>query len=478
MSSIKNKAVKGVFWSFIDKALGQTVTLLVIVVLARELTPSDFGLVGMLAIFIAISEAFINGGFVSALIQKQNRKERDFSTVFISNIVISCLLYILLYFFSPYIASFYGQPQLTELARVIFCSLILNALYVTKETRLVIGLRFKVISLINITSLIISSICAVALAFGDFGVWALVLQSIIRSALMAGMYFIIVREREKLVFSTESFNTLFSFGSKILIQSIISKLVNNLYPLFIGRVFSAHAVGNFMYGQRITSIVSNTISNITQRVTFPLLSSIQDERDKLLSVYKKIIMLVAFVTFPVMCGLALIAEPFVKVFLTEKWLEAVPIIQWLCLATMLTPIGVANLNILNAIGSSDRFLKASLISLGIGLLILFISVDYGFEALVIGRFITALCGYFVNSYYPGVLFGYGAFKQISDLSPIIVITAFMSFGVYSVQIEDPIFDLIFSILVGAGVYISLSYFGNLQAFNDIKSLFKTSQHKK
>jgi teichuronic acid exporter len=478
--NLKEKAIKGIAWSLIEKLLTQLITFGVVILLARELSPSDFGLVGMLAIFLAVADSLINSGFSSALIQKQNRSEIDYSTVFYLNMGISIFIYISLFITAPIISDFYKAPELTELSRVLFLILIINALCLVPNTILTVELKFKTKSKVNVIALVISSIFAIWGGLNGFGVWTIVLQSIIRSLSTLFLLCIFCKWLPLFVFSIDSFRKLFNFGSKLLIAGLVATIVNNLYGLLIGRYFNAQSVGYFMQGQRITTIISGTISKVLQGVTYPIMASVQEDRVRLISIYKRVIGMTVFITFPTMIGLALIAESFVILLLTEKWLQTVPIIQWLCLATMFMPISALNMNILIATGRSDLFLKVDLSKLPINLILLFITVPFGIEVVAMGQVVSRMLAFFINTYYPGKLYGYGPVEQLKDMLPILVSTTIMALVLWIIQIDDPLHHIICSIIVGPIIYLFFTFLFKVSALADLLNIYndarKTSSH--
>lgn len=472
-SNLKSKAVTGIIWTLFDKVFSQVLSFVVIIILARELTPQDFGLVGMLAIFVLVAESLINSGFSQALIQKQDRSELDFSTVFCINLALALVLYLMLFVSSPIIASFYNSPLLEELSQYLFLVLIFNALCIVPRTKLNIALNFKLLAKVNFTSLIISSGVAIYAAINGCGVWSLVYQQLARSfATMLLLYFLNYW-RPSLVFSQVSFKNLFGFGSKLLIAGVLATIVNNLYALLIGRYFGAKDVGYYMQGQKISSILAGTVNSALQGVTFPVMTSVQHDRARLLDIYKRVVEMTAFVVFPVMIGFTFIAEPFVHLFLTEKWLPAVPIIQWLCLAAMLVPLNALHLNILNVIGRSDLFLKTDIIKLPINLVALYIALPYGIEGVVVGQFITRILAFIINSYYPGQLLGYGLWPQVKDLLPIIAISVGLALVLSLVNIDDHFLGMISTMIIGFLAYFIMALTIKVSAMSEIVNLVKS-----
>lgn len=457
----------GILWSLLDKLLTHVISFLVVIFLARELSPVDFGLVGMLAIFVSVAEMLINGGFSSALIQKKDKVDVDYNTVFYINLGVSIFLYIVLFFFSPVIADFYNVQELTLISRVLFVSLLINALSLVPNTKLTIELNFKAKSKINLFALAISSIFSIYFALAGYGVWTLVFQVLIRSTLTLLGTFYVCNWKPKLNFSKDSFDQLFGFGSKLLFTGIIATVVNNLYSLLIGKYFSAKDVGYFTQGKGLAEILAGLVTSVLQSTTYPIMTAVQDDKERLLSIYKRVLNMTAFITLPVMVGFAMISNEFVIVFLTEKWLPAVPVIQWLCLAMMFLPISSLNLSILLATGRSDLFLKVDLSKLPLNLSVLILTIPIGIEAVVIGKFITMLVAFLMNTYYPGKLYGYGVFEQLKDMLPVIFSTVAMAFGLWLIDINVPLYDLMVSIPTGAIIYLAASYIQKVESLKEL-----------
>jgi len=466
-SNLKRKAVRGVMWTLADKVLSQLITFIVVILLARKLAPEDFGLIGMLAIFLLVAESLINSGFSQALIQKKNRAGRDYSTVFITNLVLSIFLYAALSCGSPYIAEFYNSPELEKIAKFSFLVLIINALCIVPDTKLAIELNFKAKAKVNFISNVLASILALYMAYAGYGVWAIVAQQIARAVSRAVLLYSVSRWKPSAKFSKSSFLGLFGFGSNLLIAGIVATIVNNLQALLIGKYFGAKDVGYYMQGQRLSAILAGTVTTSIQGVTYPIMTSLQDDQDRLIKIYKKVVAMTAFISFPVMIGMAIIAEPFVRVFLTDKWLPAVPVIQWLCLASALMPINGVHLNILNAVGRSDLFLKVDLIKLPINLAALMLAIPYGIEGVAIGLCVSRVIAFFINAYYPKKLYGYGAIKQLHDLLPIIVCLFPMVVISKVVNIDSDVLQLIFLISFSTLSYSLMAYLLKVSSFFDL-----------
>jgi len=470
--SLKQKTYKGFFWSFIERFLIQFIPFVLGIILARILFPSDYGLIGMMAIFIAISRIFIDSGLANALVQKQNRTEEDFSTVFYFNIIVCLVFYLLAFIGAPYISAFYHAPELKQIIRVFFISLLIDAFSSVPLTKLRIALDFKKKAFCNLFAVTISGIVGVWMAYSGYGVWSLVAQTIVNSLVTLIMLTVMVRWKPLPVFSKSSFKQLFGFGSKLLGAMLLDTVVDNLYTFLLGHFFSKKDVGFYMRGLQVPIVVAGTLTSILENVTYPVLSSIQDQKEMLIAVYRRLIRMVSFLIVPAMFGLAFISESFVHYFLTEKWMPAVVLMQWVCFARIITPINLLNMSLLNAIGRSDLYLKINLIRFPITITILIIAIPLGLKAVVIGQFIMSIIGFFINSSMSGKLFGYGAFAQIKDMFPAILSSAIMlaALALSLSGIHHDLIKMIASLFVGSASYILVSSMLKTEEIKEIHTL--------
>lgn len=471
--SLKNKAIFGAIWVLFDKIINQAGSFVLLIYLSQILSPSDFGLIAMLTIFLAVAQSLIDSGFSQALIQKSTKVTvDDLSTVFYVNLLASILLYFLLYALAPSIAIFYNQPELTLLSRVLFVVVIINALSLVPKTKLSIAIDFKTQGLINSVAMIASTIVAVYMVRDDFGYWSLVGMNLSKALINSILLIIFSRWYPKWVFSIESFKLLFSFGSKLMFAGVISTIVQNLYTILIGRYFNPTQVGYFQQGYNYTNILSNTLSSIVQGVTYPVMTSIQKDKNRLVQMYIKVMGMVTFLTFPVFVGFAAIAEEFVLIFLGEKWSPIVPILIILSFARVISPISSLNMNILNARGRSDLFLKADLIKIPVIIIALFIAIPFGIVAVAMAQLFSVVISFFINTYYPGKLFNFGAKQQLIQASPIIIASIIMYLAVSLVELDSLSLQLVIKTMVGVFVYILTCWCLNVRALKEIILIMK------
>lgn len=471
-SSLKSKAAKGMAWSAFGTFSTQGISFVIGIILARLLMPADYGLIGMLAIFFAVSQLFVESGFSSALIQKIDRTETDYSTIFYFNLLVSFALYLVLFFTAPLIAQFYNTPELTLLTRVLSLNILISALAIVQQARLKILLDFKTPAIITMISVAISGVLGVTLAYSGYGVWALVVQSLSATGIRTVLLFLFNKWIPKLVFSIFSLKQLFGYSSKLLAAGLVATIVNNLYSILIGKIFSPRDLGYYTRAKQFPELLSTTITSILQGVTFPILASLQNDRDRMVSVYGRLMRITVFFVIPLLTLFALLAEPFIRLFLTEKWMPVVPLIQWLCFARMITPVSALNMNILNAIGRSDLFFKVDISKLPLAIIVMIITVPLGLKAVVIGHFCTTLISFFINTYYPGKIFGYGAMRQIKEMKTVVIATLIMSTSVFGIThfLSGDFIQLLAGSVLGIITYLLSAYLLKIEELNEVKKM--------
>ena len=474
MSVNNSSVIKGVFWSFADKFASQGVQFIIGLLIARILMPSDFGLIAMISIFIAIAQTVIDSGFASALIQKQDRTEADYNTVFCFNLITSILIYGILYVSAPFIASFYNEPHLDAIIKVINLCLIINALSITSQTRLTIDLNFKPLAIISIVSVICGGGIALIMALRGAGVWALVSQQITSSAVKTILFWITASKRVTFDFSKESFKSLFSFGSKLLLSSILHTIYMNLYSLVIGKRYQATDVG---YYTRATSIAQFSVVNLMTvfgKVFYPAQCKIQNEQQQLVESFKQYMRVACLVIFPLSTIVAGVTYPLIELVLTEKWLPSAPLLQILCIAYMFYPIMFVNNNIITVKGRSDYFLKAEIIKKTIAIIILLGTLPLGLVWICWGLVVYSIIDTIIIIHYTKKVINIGYLTQFKLTLPIAIIAIVSGIVALSATI---IFDqlwlqLFLGIFLGVGVYIFLSFLTGVEEFKKIINLIK------
>lgn len=415
--NLKEKTVKGVGWSAADAFLGHGVTFVVSIVLARILTPDDYGLIGIVTIFTLVSQSLINAGFTSALIRKKDATEDDFNTVFIVNLGISLLLYIIIFFASPAIAHFFNRWELVSLIRVTSLCMIIAALALVQQTRLTKRIDFKSLTIITISASVSSGLIGIILALLGFGVWALVAQQVSLQVIKTIGLWIVNKWIPKLRFSVESFKELFGFGWKIMLSSLLDTVWKELYQVVVGKFYSPATLGQYTRSKQFSTLFSRNLTTIIQRVTYPVLSNIQDEKERMISAYRRIIKTTMFITAISMFFLGAVSEPLLYCLIGPKWHEAATYLPLICISGSLYPLHAINLNMLQVQGRSDLFLGLEIFKKCVGLIPLLVCIFYGVLPMLFVNLFTGLFNYFLNSYFPGKLLGYSSLMQLRDVAP-------------------------------------------------------------
>lgn len=480
-TELKQKTKIGMLWNVIEKFAIQVISFILNIILARLLTPNDYGVIGMLTIFISFSNIFIDSGFSRALIQKQDRSEEDFTTVLFFNFVMSCVLYIILFFSSPAIAKFYRTPELLSLQRVFFVVIILNSLSVVQNAQLQIKVDFKKIAIINSLSTILSGVLGVIAAYNGIGPWTLVVQTLSKSLITALLFWIIGHWIPKTGFSFKSFKLLFGFGSKLLLSGFLSMIADNIYKLFIGKIYTSESLGYYTRATQFPDLTSGTANSVLNTVTFPLMSALQNKTEDLVTTFKRLIKITSMIVFPAMAGLAVLSKPIVLVLLGEKWAFSAELLFWLSLASIFAAHNALNMNLLNAIGRSDLFLKVDLVKYPFMFAMMAICFPISLKAVVIGRAVTAIIYYFINTFMIGRLYSFGFFKQLACSWKYILSTVVMALIVAVVNyfISSNLVSLILGIAVGVIVYVFMLILLKDEEFNNmgLKILNKVFKRK-
>ena len=471
--SLKNRAVHGAKWSFIDNISNSGVTFLVGLILARLLTPAEYGIMAMIAIFIAVSNSIVDSGFSNALIRKVRIEKVDYNTVFVFNLIVSIVLYILLYASAPAISLFFKEPVLTNVLRVIGLILIVNALGIIPRTILVRGIDFKTQTKVSIISSVSSGLVGVGMAIVGFGVWSLVWQQLSRQMLNSLFLWIFCKWMPQWEFSVKSFKEMFGFGYKLLLSGLLDTLYKNVYYVVIGRCYSSAQLGQYTRAEQFNTIFSSNLTSIVQRVSYPVLSSIQEEPERLREAYRQIIKTTMLVTFAM-------AKPLIIILIGEKWLPAVSFLQIICFSGMLYPLHAINLNILQVKGRSDLFLKLEIIKKTIAVFPILIGIFYGIEYMLWGSVLTSFIAYFLNSHYSADLIRYSTIEQIKDVLPVFAVSLTIAAVMWlfslldiSVYIQLPI-QIIVGLTLAFAVYERL----RLPEYLEVKRLGLSALHKK
>ncbi len=434
--SLRHKTIHGVGWSFIDNISSSGITFLVGLVLARLLTPEEYGVMAMIAIFIAISNSIIDSGFSNALIRKTRIERVDYNTVFYFNLTVSVLIYVILYLAAPAISIFFKESVLLEVIRVIGWVLIINALAIIPRTQFVRNVDFKTQTKVSLVSSISSGVIGIGMALGGMGVWSLVGQQLSRQFLNTLFLWIYSKWHPVWEFSTKSFKELFGFGSKLLFSGLLDTIYKNIYYIVIGRFYTSAQLGQYTRAEQFNMIFSSNLTSVVQRVSYPVLSSIQEESERLREAYRKVIKITMLITFACMLGLAAVAKPLILILIGEKWLPAIYFLQIICFSGMLYPLHAINLNILQVKGRSDLFLKLEIIKKIIAVGPIVVGIAYGIEYMLWGSVAISFIAYFLNSYYSAGLIDYPTIDQLKDILPTFLTSLTVAFIMWCVSLLD------------------------------------------
>lgn len=475
--SLKKQAVSGMVWTFSQQFGNQIIYFVISLLLARLLSPSDFGTIAMFTVIISISSALVDGGMASSLVRTQNVNDTDLSTVFWFNVITACILYIILFISAPYIASFYKLEILTSVIRVYGIMLIIKSFTTVQAIRFVKSLDFKTSFIIQLPSLIIGGSIGILLAYKGFGVWSLVIFPLIQSLVSTIQYWFYSDWRPSLLFDKEKFKYHFKFGYKMTLSSLLDTIFNNVYTIIIGKMFSPAQLGYYNRADNLKQLPVTNLSAALNKVTFPLFAKLSHDNIKLKEVYKKLMKVVIFIIAPILCISIVIAEPLIRFLLTEKWLPAVPYFKILALTGILYPIHAYNLNILMIKGKSNLFLKLEVIKKILVSVILVISLQYGIFGILWGQVIFSIVAFFINTHYTGKILNYGSVKQILDLLPTLVLCSMIAILFYFLDMHffENITDFLRLLMITSGytfVYLALTYILKFNEITYIKDLLK------
>jgi len=473
-TDLKRKTINGFFWGSLESVFSQGLGFIFGIFLAHLLSPQEFGLLGMITIFISVAQVFVDSGLSQALIRKQNCTDVDYSTVFWTNISIGILAYLIIWIFSPLIASFFGKPELVKLTRVVALAIIIGSFTLIQQTILTKNVDFKALTKISTTGTLISGVISIGMAFLGFGVWSLVWRTIINQVVRSLLTWRYNKWLPKRTFSNASFKELMGFGSNILFISVIAAAFKNFYNLIIGKNYSDKILGYYTNADQYSSIPSNTITSITNKVSFPVLSSLQDDNGKLRASSKKLIQTIMYISFFVMFGLAAVAQALFAILFGEKWLPAIGFFQVLCIAYSISPMHAINQNIMKIKGRSDLFLKTEVIKYIIFVPFIALGIIFGLKTLIIGIALFYWISYYINAMYAVHLIQYSFMQQCKDFFPVLMICLVPAFMAWSLQFLLPLGNISLLFIQGAvyvGIVIGLTILFRISAYFEMKQIF-------
>jgi O-antigen/teichoic acid export membrane protein len=440
--------VTGIIWTFFEQISTVGIQTITTLILAWFLLPEDFGLIAMISVFFAICHTLVDSGFSQALVRKKEVSKTDYSTVFYTNLALGILTYALLFVSANFISSFYNEPQLVVLVRIMGLTVIINSFQLVQVSDLNRKLNFKMQFRVNLPSTIFSVIVAISMAVMGFGVWSLVAQMLTSSFVSTALYWTINKWRPSKDFSVESLNEMFTFGSKLLASGLLNTAFDNMYILIIGKSFSALLVGYYSLAERIQKLVVTQLSDVVQKVTYPALSTIQDDNIALKEFYRKIIQVVTYIVFPSMIALAVLAKPLISLTFKENWLPTVPYLQLLCVVGLLYPLHAINLNILKVKGRSDLFFYLEIVKKIMIIIIVLISVRFGIFGILIGQIVGSVLAYIPNSYFSIKLIDYSVMEQLEDFIYTLLLAVTMGIFMYAVGLVLQLGGFAYFLVIG------------------------------
>ena len=474
--SLKRKALTGIIWTFVQQFSLQGVGFLVSIILARLLMPKEFGLIAMISVFISLGNILINSGMSQSLLRTQDLDNDDYSSVFYFNLFLSILIYLIVFFLAPYISDFYKQEILIDIIRVYSITFFINAFSVIQVAKLTKQLKFKLQAFISIPSVMLSSFIGVYLAYSGYGVWSLVFSTLSQSLISTILLWYFGKWTPCLSIKYDKIKKHWNFGYKLLFSGLLDTISNNVYSIIVGKFFAITQVGYYQRAETLKQFPISNIILIIDKVTYPILASIQDEDQRLKFVYSIILQMVLFIIAPMLIFSAVLAEPIFRFLFTDKWLPAVPYFQVLCVNGILYPIHAYNLNILSVKGRSDLFLKLEIIKTIILILIIIISFQWGIYGLLFGGIVSSTLAFFVNTYYTNKLIAYSAIDQIKDLFPIVLLAAVIGFFISIIDnshiwfLNQDFNRILFGLTFGVSMFLIVAFLLKFKALNEFKQI--------
>lgn len=470
--SLKEKTIKGTAWSAADAFLGQGVTFIVGLVLARLLSPAEYGLIGIITIFTTILSGFVDCGFSNSLIRKKDTSNDDYNTMFIVNLAMSVTMYAILFVGAPWIADFFEREELTTLTRVTGLILIIQALSIVQNTILTKRIDFKTKTKASFIAAVSSGIIGISMAYRGFGVWSLVAQMISNQVISTLCLWFFNKWLPLFKFNRESFGYMWGFGWKLMLSGFLDRTWGQLYQIVVGKCYTPETLGQYTRAKLFSQIFSQNFTSIISRVTYPALAEIQDDKQRLKEGYRKIIKLSMFVSAVCMISLAAVSEPFIYCLIGDQWYTAATFLPLICISMSLYPLQAINLNMLQVQGRSDLFLMLEIIKkvIAIGPLCLGIFIDIYW--MLVGSIVTGLIAFFLNSHWSGKLLGYSSWQQLKDIAPSFGIASLIAVSVYFLKFLPISYWVILPIQIalGVGVFFLVCFLFKVKEYQEIKEI--------
>lgn len=470
--SLKNKTIKGVGWSAADALLGQGVTFIVGLVLARLLSPDEYGLIGICLIFTTVLNGIVDSGFSNALIRKKDITDEDYNTMFTTNMAISIILYVLLFVSAPFVSDFFHRVELTALVRVTGLVLFCNALSITQVTILAKRIDFKTKTKASLVSAVVSGVIGIAMAFIGFGVWSLVTQQLSRQLLYTLSLWVLNKWCPKFTFYKDSFKYMWGFGWKLLASGILNNVWNQLYQVVIGKCYTPSTLGHYTRANDYANLFSANLTSIVQRVSYPVLSEMQDNKERMVLGYRKLIKVTMFVTTVCMISLGAVAEPMIYTLIGTKWYEAATYLPLICVSMSFYPLHAINLNILQVLGRSDIFLYLEVPKKIVGLIPIGIGIFCGIYYMLLASIFTGFISLYLNTWYTGKALGYTFLKQLRDIFPSYLTAFVIALAVYFLKylLLPYYIVLVIQIFIGIVVGLIVSELFKFEEYLELKSI--------
>ena len=475
--SLTDKTIVGIKWSFVDSVANQGFQFIIGIILARLLSPDEFGLIGSISIFLVISQTLADSGLSQALIRKVNCTQEDYSTAFYFNALIGIVFYTVLYVCAGSISEFFNEPQLLPLIRALGIVLVINCIGLIQRTILIKNINFRLQAQISIISNVIAGALGIWMAYTGWGVWSLVWKTLSQNFIMTFLLWVRNEWRPLAAFSLSSFREMFRFGSSLLATGLLEAAYRNIYYLVIGKFFSIGEVGYYARAEEFSNIPTANLYTIVNRVTYPALAILQNDNDRLKKGYRKLIKGTMFISLVCMIGMALVAEPLVVTLIGNKWLPSVPYLQLLCIIGTLWPLHAFNLDVVLIKGRSDLFLRIYLINRALIIPIVVIGIFFGIKIMLMAMFLHSCICYLINSYYSGKMIDYPLVEQLVDILPSFFVAVAMATGVFIMGLFasfSPLIELALRVIVGAVIVIGVSVTVRLEAFVIVKNAIRES----
>lgn len=472
--TLKQQTKRGLYWSFFNQFANYGMNFCVGIVMARLLSPSDYGITALPAVFMAVAGIFQNGGFGDALVRKTNLKDEDLSTAFYYSLMMGVTLYLALFFTAPLIADFYNTSVLVPLLRVTALSFLWGPMNTAQTIILKRNLDFKTPTKISLTTRVFSAIVGIVLAYIGYGLWALVVSGVLSSLLTMILNWFAVKWLPKSGWSKESFKYLWGYGNKIMLSWGISAIYDNIAPIFVAKYYSPADLGLYNRAQGYAAMPSQQVTGVIQSVTFPVLSKMQNDDQALANNYRRMLRTTAFIVFPLMMMLSALARPLVITLITVKWEACIILLQIICFSMMWYPIHSINLNLLMVKGRSDLFLRLEVIKKVIGVSILVFTLPHGLIIFCTGNILSSMISLIINTYYTGKLINVGYFKQMGDLLPIFALSLAL-FGTIHLSnyfIDNMYFQILIGGILGGTVYLGGALLLKFKELEDVKYMLK------